>query len=107
MRWMFEAKVAIMILPRVFCEDVLECAADFLFREGESAFFGIGAVREHQESAFLPVAGEGMKIHQFAVYRRRIELEVSGMDHIAERGFDAERYSVDDAVGDADEFNGK
>jgi len=103
-RWILEAKVAMMILPRA-SEKMSSNALRTSFSEKvKPPPLCIGAVGKKQQRSLLAVFGKLVKVHELAIDRRRVELEVTRMDDQSDRCLYAVRHAVDNAMGHADRF---
>src|SRR3990172_2484822 len=85
-------------------EDVLKGPAHLFLRKCKPSLLGVRAVRKEERSAPFAILREPVEIHELAVNRGRVELEISGMDDQTRGRFYAEAYAVHNTVGDADEL---
>ena len=88
-------------------EDLVEARADGPFARRVAGAVDVGGVLQQRKDAALAVLSEAGQIEGLAVGRGKIDLEIAGMDHDADRRFDGERDAIDQAVRDAQGLDGE
>ena len=85
--------------------EFLDARADGPLRRRVAGALDVGAVAEQREHAFRAVAREGVQVKRLAVDRRRVHLEIAGVNDDSDRSANGERDAVNRAVRDADELD--
>ena len=67
----------------------------------------VGRVLQQGQHAALAVLGKGVQVEGLAVQRRKVDLEVAGVDDDADRRFDGQRHAVHQRVGHVDRLDGE
>ena len=88
-------------------ENLLEAGANGAFTGRVALALDIGRVLEERQHTFFAVFGEGVQIEEPVVGRRRVDLEVSGVDQDAERRVNGQRHAIHQAVRDLNRTNGE
>ena len=92
-------------LARRRAAQLLDAVPHGAFRRRVAGPLDIGAVAEERQHALLAVARKGVQVERLAVDRRRVHLEIAGVDDHAHRRADGQRHAVDRAVRDVDELD--
>jgi hypothetical protein len=83
-------------------EDVVQARNNGFFARCKAGAVHVGGVLQQAEYTLLAEVGESLQVEGMAVGRRKIDLEVSGVEHDADRGVDGKRHAVDQRVRDPD-----
>ena len=87
-----------------FRENLGKAVVDHTLRRRVAGPVGAGAIGEQQPHAFLCVFCQPPDIGELAVYRRVVELEVTGVHHQADGGMDCHAHAVGNAVAHVEEL---
>src|SRR5580698_6865188 len=90
-------------------ELLLRTRKDFVQARFDRPFTGriartvdVGGILKERENAALANFRESMQVEGFAVRRRKVDLEVAGMDDGTHRGLNGKRNAIDERVRDPD-----
>ena len=107
MRWIEEEKHEINSRRSVRGENLFKFCAHRAFTGRITAALNVGRVLEQRQHALFAVLGKGMQVEELVVRRRRVDLEVAGMNHHAERRVNRQRHTIDQAMRHLNRVNGK
>ena len=94
--------------PVLRCPELLvKGFAHTTFAFGKARPFGIGAVGQHDQNAFVAQFGEPVKAGHLSIHRRMIDFEVAGMQNRADRCFQVNGHGIGDAVVHANKTDGE
>ena len=88
-------------------EDFLEARTNRAFARRVALALHVGRILKQRQHAFLAVLGKGVQVEEAIVGRRRIDLEVAGMNQNAQRRVDRQRHAIHQAVRHVDGIDGE
>ena len=91
----------------VALKDAVERRRNDFFGRRVARTFRVGRITQQQPHALRAQLCEARQIDRLAVQGRKVDFEVAGVDHAADRSGDTERAGVRNRVVDTDEFNGE
>ena len=88
-------------------EDLVELAAHRALARRVALALHVGRILQERQHALFAVLGEGVQVEEAVVGGRRVDLEIAGMHHDAERRVDGQRDAIDQAVRHLHRMNGE
>ena len=86
---------------------LVELAPDSALARSVTLALDVGGILQQRQHSFFAVLGETVQVEEAVVGGRRVDLEVAGMQHDANRRVDSECDTIDQAVRYLQRMNGE